>query len=212
DGDAEHRFGGMTNAIVIHRYEMRGKTIPDLLSERGYFKETEELREEYRRQEKRFLEFQPTFGMQYTCSNAMFLANGPQDAEFMKLPRGTAVKCINDEGVLERSFDLAADTTFWRELGIPTGFDRIPLHCYLYMFHLELHRHVWVHVQNAEEYAYTPQLREKLVLPDSHRDLIDILTADLDVFADDIVEGKSGGTIILCQGAPGLGKTLTAEV
>ncbi len=29
---------------------------------------------------------------------------------------------------------------------------------------------------------------------------------------EDIVEGKSGGTTILCKGAPGLGKTLTAEV
>ena len=29
---------------------------------------------------------------------------------------------------------------------------------------------------------------------------------------DDIIEGKSGGTTILCMGAPGLGKTLTAEV
>lgn len=212
DGDSEQRFGGMTNAIVIHRYEMRGKTIPDLLAERGYFKETEALQEAYSRHEKRFLELQPAFGEQYSCSQAMFVAKGPQDTEFMKLPRGAVSKCVNDEGVLERRFDLAADTTFWRELGVPTGFDRIPLHCYLYMFHLELHRHVWVHVQNVEPYEYKPELREKLVLPESHRDLIDILTSDLEVFADDIVEGKSGGTIILCQGAPGLGKTLTAEV
>jgi len=32
------------------------------------------------------------------------------------------------------------------------------------------------------------------------------------VLMEDIVEGKSGGTTILCKGAPGLGKTLTAEV
>lgn len=29
---------------------------------------------------------------------------------------------------------------------------------------------------------------------------------------DDIVEGKSGGTTVLCAGPPGVGKTLTAEV
>jgi SpoVK/Ycf46/Vps4 family AAA+-type ATPase len=50
------------------------------------------------------------------------------------------------------------------------------------------------------------------VLPQDHRDLIDILTADMGVLLEDIVEGKSGGTTILCKGAPGLGKTLTAEV
>ena len=50
------------------------------------------------------------------------------------------------------------------------------------------------------------------MLPAVHRDLIDILTADLEVMAEDIIEGKSGGTTILCKGAPELGKTLTAEV
>lgn len=55
-------------------------------------------------------------------------------------------------------------------------------------------------------------MRDKLILPQDHRDLIDILTADMNVLMEDIVEGKSGGTTILCKGAPGLGKTLTAEV
>ncbi len=71
---------------------------------------------------------------------------------------------------------------------------------------------VWVHVQHLSEYRYRPELREKLVLPDHHRDLIDILTSHMDVLVQDFVPGKSGGTTILCQGAPGLGKTLTAEV
>ncbi|KAF0135514.1 MAG: AAA ATPase, partial [Methylocystaceae bacterium] len=43
-------------------------------------------------------------------------------------------------------------------------------------------------------------------------DLIDILTAEMDVLMDDIVQGKSGGTTVLCAGPPGVGKTLTAEV
>ncbi|MGO9391606.1 AAA family ATPase, partial [Rhodoblastus sp.] len=43
-------------------------------------------------------------------------------------------------------------------------------------------------------------------------DLIDILTAEMDVLMDDIVAGKSGGTTVLCAGPPGVGKTLTAEV
>ncbi len=50
------------------------------------------------------------------------------------------------------------------------------------------------------------------MLPQAHRDLIDILTADRNFLVQDVVPGKSGGTTILCKGAPGLGKTLTAEV
>jgi AAA+ superfamily predicted ATPase len=71
---------------------------------------------------------------------------------------------------------------------------------------------MWVHVNNLTEYAYNPSLRDKLILPPEHRDLVDILTQDMDILMEDIVSGKSGGTTILCKGAPGLGKTLTAEV
>jgi SpoVK/Ycf46/Vps4 family AAA+-type ATPase len=61
-------------------------------------------------------------------------------------------------------------------------------------------------------YAYQPALKQKLVLPPEQTDLIDILTAEMDVLMDDIVEGKSGGTTVLCAGPAGVGKTLTAEV
>jgi SpoVK/Ycf46/Vps4 family AAA+-type ATPase len=80
------------------------------------------------------------------------------------------------------------------------------------MFHLELHHYLWVHVEDMEPYEYKPELKEKLVLPREQTDLIDILTAEMDVLMDDIVAGKSGGTTVLCAGPPGVGKTLTAEV
>jgi SpoVK/Ycf46/Vps4 family AAA+-type ATPase len=63
-----------------------------------------------------------------------------------------------------------------------------------------------------EPYRYQPALKQKLVLPPEQTDLIDILTAEMDVLMDDIVAGKSGGTTVLCAGPAGVGKTLTAEV
>ncbi len=107
---------------------------------------------------------------------------------------------------------LTTDADFWRSANVDTGFEKVPLHCYVYLFHLEWHRNIWVHVQHMTEYRYQPELRDKLVLPNHHRDLIDILTSKMSVFVQDFVPGKSGGTTILCQGAPGLGKTLTAEI
>lgn len=96
---------------------------------------------------------------------------------------------------------------------IPEGvFAELPVHGYVLMFHLELHHHLWVHVDDMQPYAYQPQLKDKLILPPEQTDLIDILTAEMDVLMDDIVEGKSGGTTVLCAGPPGVGKTLTAEV
>lgn len=91
-------------------------------------------------------------------------------------------------------------------------FTEVPVHGYMLMFHLELHHHIWVHVDDVELYEYKPQLKEKLVLPPEQTDLIDILTAEMDVLMDDVVQGKSGGTTVLCAGPPGVGKTLSAEV
>ncbi|MEB4589975.1 ATP-binding protein [Candidatus Thiothrix sp. Deng01] len=96
---------------------------------------------------------------------------------------------------------------------IPHGlFTELPVQGYVLMFHLELHHHLWVHVDDIEPYVYQPELKDKLILPPEQTDLIDILTAEMDVLMDDIVEGKSGGTTVLCAGPPGVGKTLTAEV
>ncbi|MBP5997996.1 MAG: AAA family ATPase [Azonexus sp.] len=96
---------------------------------------------------------------------------------------------------------------------MPKGlFTELPVHFYMLMFHLDLHHYVWVHVDDMAPYAYQPELKDKLVLPPEQTDLIDILTAEMDVLMDDIVAGKSGGTTVLCAGPAGVGKTLTAEV
>ena len=148
---------------------------------------------------------------------------------------GSEARLVNDESVLTtRSLTLESPGDllghFLRKAGksnryaaedelaalrdqIPPGlFTQIPVHPFIFMFHLDLHQYVWVHVDEMRPYEYKPQLKDKLVLPQEQTDLIDILTAEMDVLMDDIVAGKSGGTTVLCAGPPGVGKTLTAEV
>jgi len=150
---------------------------------------------------------------------------------------GEACRLVNDENILsERALTLevtgdilakylrkAAKSMRYNEKTeeemeatkgeIPKGlFTELPIHGYILMFHLELHHHVWVHVNDIKPYQYQPELKQKLVLPPEQMDLIDILTAEMDVLMDDIVAGKSGGTTVLCAGPAGVGKTLTAEV
>ncbi|MEO8119480.1 MAG: ATP-binding protein [Rhodoferax sp.] len=151
--------------------------------------------------------------------------------------QGGAARLVNDEGVLQQRnpsletpgevlsnyLSKAAKSNHYdaedevlalhAELQQRPGlFKRLPVHPLILMFHLDLHHHVWVHVNDLEPYAYQPQLKHKLVLPPEQTDLIDILTAEMDVLMDDIIAGKSGGTTVLCAGPPGVGKTLTAEV
>ena len=210
--DHHLRYSGMTTSLVFNRHDIVNRTIPELLAEFGFYKECAEFKLEYERHAQRFLAFQPRFGAQFIASNAVFTVDAKGNAELTRIAGGVCAKCINDEETLERRFQMTADAEFWRSVNIDSGFDRVPLHCYVCPFHLEWHRNMWVHVQHLTEYRYQPELRDKLVLPDHHRDLIDILTSKMSVFVQDFVAGKSGGTTILCQGAPGLGKTLTAEV
>ncbi|MEJ2141979.1 MAG: ATP-binding protein [Gammaproteobacteria bacterium] len=150
---------------------------------------------------------------------------------------GTDARLVNDENILgERAlgFEGSGDilSAYLRKAGksdrydekvesrmehskenTPKGmFSELPVHGYILMFHLELHHHLWVHVEEMQPYEYKSGLKDKLVLPPEQTDLIDILTAEMDVLMDDIVEGKSGGTTVLCAGPAGVGKTLTAEV
>jgi len=148
---------------------------------------------------------------------------------------GGKARLVNDEGILtERALTLdmpgeilasylrraAKSNQYDHEEEVkalaatipPALFTAVPVHAFMLMFHLDLHHYVWVHVDDMAPYAYQPGLKEKLVLPPEQTDLIDILTAEMDVLMDDIVEGKSGGTTVLCAGPPGVGKTLTAEV
>jgi hypothetical protein len=210
--DPTRRRGGMTTSIVITRDEIVDRTIPELLADFGFFKECAEFRQEYALHAQRFVHYQRRFGAQFIATGAAFTVEGKGNVALARLGDGVAARCINDEERLERRFEVACDAEFWRRAGVPSGFEKVPLHGYVHLFHLEWHQNVWVHVQHLTEYRYRPELRDKLVLPDHHRDLIDILTSHMDVLVQDFVPGKSGGTTILCQGAPGLGKTLTAEV
>lgn len=148
---------------------------------------------------------------------------------------GGTTRLVNDEGILnarattlEATGDIfgqylrkaaksnqynAEDEVGEFQAGIPKGlFTQLPVHPYIFMFHLELHHYLWVHVDDIAPYEYQPALKQKLILPPEQTDLIDILTAEMDVLMDDIVAGKSGGTTVLCAGPAGVGKTLTAEV
>ncbi len=148
---------------------------------------------------------------------------------------GGAARLVNDEGILpprgvglESPGDILApylrraskssdydheDACKALAAAMPPGlFKALPVHAYLFVFHLELHQHLWVHADDIQPHVYDPGLKHKLVLPEAQTELIDILTAEMDVLQDDVVRGKGGGTTVLCAGPPGVGKTLTAEV
>jgi hypothetical protein len=88
----------------------------------------------------------------------------------------------------------------------------IPEHLVVRVFDLEEHEEYWVAADALSPYKYDKTLGDKIILPESHRNLLEILTTNLNDFIDDFVEGKHAGNVILCKGPAGVGKSLTAEV
>ena len=229
-------------SIRITASDIADKTIGDILAGKGFLKETQGLIDAYEASESRYFDWRARYGTQFSGKGTGFYAEDPsathrstdwsrKDVVVLSSGGGSA-RLVNDEGILaSRALTLDApgdimgsylrkasksdkyDSDEAEALDIPEDlFTRMPVHPYLFMFHIELHHYLWVHVDDLAPYEYKPDLRHKLILPEEHTDLIDILTAEMDVLMDDIVEGKSGGTTVLCAGPPGVGKTLTAEV
>lgn len=219
EGEEErsHHDGIQKDSITLFRDAIAGRqaTAASILLKAGYLRETKELKEQYLKELELFQKFRPQEGKQFTGIKTALEAEGGywwsrSDKQYT-LPHAT--RMVNEEGVLNRKITLECYQGSWKSYGIKDKqFGIMPLHPFVLMFDLTRHEHVWLHVNNLVPYKYQPSLRDKLVLPTVHRDLIDVLTEDMDVFVEDIIEGKSGGTAILCYGAPGLGKTLTAEV
>lgn len=92
------------------------------------------------------------------------------------------------------------------------GMGAVPEHALVKVFDLKTHEFFWINSDNLTPYIYDKSIGSKMILPASHRDLLDVLTADIGAFVEDFIEGKSAGNVILCKGVPGVGKTLTAEV
>lgn len=194
--------------IIIYRDDIVKTTIPHILAKYGFYHESPELNDQYKIDKANLLNYIQMSGEQFIGNNFGIAADDSYRKTAQQLQN---VKLINDEEMVCRVINEYADNAFWGNLNL-SGFDKIPYHCKLLFFNLDLHGYVWVHASNVQPYEYKKDLHNKLILPETHRDLIEILATDMDVVMDDIIEGKSGGTTILCQGQPGLGKTLTSEV
>ena len=232
-------------SIRISAGDISGKTVGEILADKGYLRETPELMVAYDATAERYFDWRAQYGAQFSASGTGFYAEDPTASHrntdwtrkdvVVLSAHGTAARLVNDESIianrtttLDATGDVlgqylsraaksnrydAEEEVKASQAAIPVGlFTQLPVHAYVLMFHLDLHHYLWVHVDDMQPYAYQPALKQKLILPPEQTDLIDILTAEMDVLMDDIVAGKSGGTTVLCAGPAGVGKTLTAEV
>lgn len=207
--------------VTIHSSSLPA-TIDDIMLANNIYHETEELHEEYIKSQIKFNEIIAKPNKQFVMKPGEYLINKGYYNE--KYVIGKNHRAINDETLVHRVQRNTASRNFWdnqieRLEGkngirqIPDdAFTEMPNHHSILVFDLQTHKHVWSSPENLEEYVYDTNKTDLIVLPEEHRDLIDILTTDADILIEDVVEGKTGGTTILLEGEPGTGKTLLAEV
>jgi hypothetical protein len=218
------RGSGEDDGITWYAKDL-GSTVVELLQKKGYFLETPEACSTYAEEIKRYDQLHELTGHQFCASGYAFPTNEWRyTSEYVSMERdGMKSKVVMDDLNQEddpnerhRNHNLTrtVSSSFWNRSNSGEDDDgtSAPVHPYVMVFDLVKHQHVKIHVNNLEPYQYDDTMATKLVLPESTKDIIQILIQGSADHMDDIVKGKTGGTIIIATGPPGTGKTLTAEV
>lgn len=209
DGNYKVRFGVYQTAHSFAPQAVANRRVADILAADGIFKETRALFDAYKDSLARHHQVtQDAFSKQFRVNGGVYHFEEDNYSRRGLVLSGRRV--IHDlEAADYGPVQHYAESYIFDETD---GLGLVPEHPVVKVFDLCTHEFFWVHADNMHPYEYDKSLRDKLVLPPTHRDLLDVLTTDLGAFVNDFVEGKSTGNVILCKGIPGVGKTLTAEV
>lgn len=213
DDRERHKLAVRNTSHTFTPQDVARRRIADVLGNAGIYKETAALKAEHVAAMRHYRDVTSKgFAQQFRINGAVAYYEGDNRWE----RRGLEVanrKAIHDlePGDYGAMSNFVESELFAGHAEHP-DVGEIPEHPQLRVFDLKTHDFFWVHTECMTPYVYDKSLRDKLILPKSHRDLLDVLTTNLDAFVDDIIEGKSAGNVILGKGVPGVGKTLTAEV
>ena len=201
-------YGTQLTALNFEPNEVARRSVAKTLADRDIYHETHELKQEYLEQLTRFKEVvDGQFGNQFKATGrAVRMESYSYSDRNLEIAGHKLIHDLPDSECDAYGAEVESPLFEDDQFGL---LPEIPVQRY---FALSLQDFIWIHANNVEPYKYDKELPKKMVLPEDHRDLLDILTTDISAFTSDIVEGKSAGNIIMCVGSPGLGKTLTAEV
>ncbi|HFE9104574.1 TPA: AAA family ATPase [Citrobacter freundii] len=201
-------YGTQLTALNFEPNEVARRSVAKTLADRDIYHETHELKQEYLEQLTRFKEVvDGQFGNQFKATaRAVRMESYSYSDRNLEIAGHKLIHDLPDSECDAYGAEVESPLFEDDQFGL---LPEIPVQRY---FDLSLQDFIWIHANNVEPYKYDKELPKKMVLPEDHRDLLDILTTDISAFTSDIVEGKSAGNIIMCVGSPGLGKTLTAEV
>lgn len=228
-----YRRGRRTDMNLTWQEEhAKGRTVAQMLSNKKAFLETEAAVEAYQVTTERYYKLKRLVGVQMSAvGEGTISSNNWRVSGDLRFDQdGVPAKVVLDDKFTfdkeERDDSMMIDRAHWT-MGVikkvRSSYDRsvdeenvdlveLPIHPYLKVYHLS--KYVWtiVHEEYLTEYKWDPTLIDKLIINDGDKKLISILMDQSGSKIEDIVKGKMSGVIVLATGAPGIGKTLTAEV
>lgn len=198
-----------TTEICFYKRHVSNRKLSTLLADFDLFMETQELVDAHEKQVERYREIiMPGFAAQFVADgNTVRIGYGSKGVRLNKA-RVIHDLSASDFGAFNDMMDVEVKTENGSN---DVGVYPCPMHPMVRVFNLESHDFHWINANMVEPYVYKDLLKH-LILPESHHDLLDMLTDDLTDFSHDFVEGKTAGNLIICKGPPGVGKTLTAEL
>lgn len=204
--------------------DCRRRSLLHALEAKGLTLETTEHLARYREELRKFQQYNGHVGLQMDVTGVANLIDGWRGAGFRDVEKvGQPTRMVIDiepppkakrhyyhddgdedkiVGPVHAPYWSADEDTLWE----------IPVHPILHMFDLEEHALYRIHVNQARPYVYNTEVERSLVLPPEAKDFIRSLISHSKETFQDIVKGKEGGTVVMLEGPPGVGKTLTAEV
>lgn len=199
--------------IVFTQTDIENRTINQILAQNDIFIETKELYDEYVKTDTIYKQRIKEQGKQYKCYKYAIRSKESWYSDHFK-------SVSNSDNMLE-FFHVVNDTTAddrhvqrTESCHLYENIDKceIPVLPFIVGYNLDSYCDCYFHVDDIEDYTYDHTLKEKLVLPVSHKNLLDILVNNSNILRGDIINNKGNGTVVILEGPPGCGKTLTTEV
>jgi len=222
------RSSRVVETVTFHTDDLQKKTVVELLQKRGFYLENPEVVADYMATVAVYKKLSPMTGEQFLARGTglqqerRYYGNTVMAMERDGVPTRVVMDDRTEEDDERGHRDVAAiSAVYWSDNATKRKFrgeDKedvvvlVPVQPYVKVFDLQKHLFVDIHVGYLEPYVYDATLIDKLVLPQTKKDLVGILIQGSSEVLDDIVKGKTGGIIVIATGPAGTGKTLTAEV
>lgn len=181
----------------------------EILANEGLFMPTAQNLSDFFEHTRMCRSISEMIGKQFTCSTKASMYGGSSHSywkyrSFLPMQEeGIPYRLVVDMRGLPSGVERQTDTSY-------AGAQLVPYWPYIRMYNLTKYSYVSAHVAALVPYKYNKDIIKNVVMDKKMKDYLSSIMGGEETYKD-IVEGKSGGMIVLASGGPGLGKTLTAE-